>query len=70
MEHDDAQRDGPADSKQLSEVLTKQGATELMLCKPCHTNRGSRGRITVLVKTCQRRNDEDPAQEPDQREHD
>ena len=66
---DHAEGDRPADDEQLAEVLAEQRAAELVLRGPGGVYRGLGGGVAGDVGVGQRRDDEDPAQEPDQRQH-
>jgi hypothetical protein len=68
----DHHRDGdrPAEDEQLPEVLAEQSTAELVLRRPRRAHGGLRGGVTGDVGFGQRRDDEDPAQEPDQRQQD
>jgi hypothetical protein len=56
----------PADHQQLAEVFTEQGAAELVLRGPRGRDRRLGGGVAADVGAGQLRNDEHPAQEPDQ----
>jgi hypothetical protein len=51
-------------------VLAEQSTAELVLRRPRRAHGGLRGGVTGDVGFGQRRDDEDPAQEPDQRQQD
>ena len=68
----DHHRDGdrPAEDEQLPEMLAEQSTAELVLRRPRRAHGGLRGGVTGDVGFGQRRDDEDQAQEPDQRQQD
>src|SRR3954470_6607284 len=67
---ENAQRDGPRYGAQLAEVLPEQGSAELVLCQPGGFGRGLGHLTDVLVDPGEGGDDEDPAEEADNGEHD